>query len=194
MLAAGWQYALGVIFGLLAMGAHVYISYGGAPLLAPVRLFDSLGSGLLFGHGLGFAFLAIHIIKARLTNRRARFVVAWLVGAAFASVAWWTHHGLFLANTKPDWLMLFAGGLVISVGSAAGGQSTRNRILWTVFNFASVSGLLFVSASGAIGQHPLLHVLPQRPLIAVVDLAFVAAALSLTVLFSRFPRVIFVQD
>lgn len=196
MLAVCWRFSVGVICGLLAMGAHVYVSYGSAPLLAPPRLFDSIGSGVIFGHGLGFAFLFIHLITTRLTNRRTRFLLSWLTAAVIAAVAWWTHHGLFLANTQPDWFVLLTGGFAVTCGvSAVADNATRGRrVRWFVVTAVSLIGVLLLSASGAIWQHPLLYVLPNRPLIAIIDLSFVAIVLSLPVLFSAVPGMILMQD
>lgn len=109
------RYHTALIGATLAMSLHVYLSYGGAPFFAPARVFSSIGSGLMFGHVIAW----VPVTPMRLIQRRGATFRLWggLLAIILALIAYWTHHGLFLANTSLNVLTLLPIALATTSGT-----------------------------------------------------------------------------
>lgn len=114
-----WQYVFALLGGSLAMGLHVYLSFRGVGWLAPQRIWDALGAGLMFGHAFAFMVIFSSDTPRRLRGIWSKWLLmpsSLLLSLAFGASAWLSHTVLLLLNTSPDWGIILIGAAGLSLG------------------------------------------------------------------------------
>lgn len=103
--------------GFLAMAAHIYLAYGLGDWLAPQRLRDAIGVGLIFAHLIALMLWCIRELPRHLMwPAWMRYAFALALSSLVGTLAWWAHSAFFLLNITPDWRVLAAGGSALSAG------------------------------------------------------------------------------
>lgn len=146
------RYVLAFFGGFLAMGGHIYVSYGRDAWLSPHRLGTACAAGLIFGVVVGFMVVFAGEYPARLRGIwtfPARLILALTAGIIPGTLAWFAFAYLILWIEAPDWTALLSGGTGLSAGFVVRGLSgeqsnrrsvslPRQHLAWTVLTAALI--------------------------------------------------------
>lgn len=107
------QYGFAFVGGLIAMSAHIYLSYGRGAWFLPQRLSLTLGNALIFAHLFAFMLLAVRHIPIQ--SDIIRLTTGIIIGTIIGSIVWWSHLFFYLYQAPPDWFVLLLSGFALAL-------------------------------------------------------------------------------